>query len=209
MLHIRTKPSLSNDDLFIFIHSNIFRKTKKSECFFESDIINRLTWWKIRITRLLVFSELIWSPDLCNWTKSTHPNKNTSSCFFIFSENALTSKSPLCSECDFDTRMKWCIEISEHLLPIQFTLSNLIKLTFDFCCKTILHEIPELLLKIIYDDECYIRREELLRFDEDISTILDRLDRRSISRWTTDTFWFELLHESSFTITWWWKWEFL
>ena len=105
--------------------------------------------------------------------------------------------------------MEWRIEISEHLFPVEFPVCYRIELRLDMCCETILHELREFLFEIVRNDKCDIRGDEFLRLYDDITSILYRLYRRRVGRWSPDSLTFELLHECCFCISWWWESEFL
>jgi hypothetical protein len=60
--------------------------------------------------------------------------------------------------------MEWCIEIGDHLIPFNFTLSDLIEFLFHIRREIVIHDRLEMFSKKIRDHHTDICREEFLLF---------------------------------------------
>ena len=58
--------------------------------------------------------------------------------------------------------MEWMIEFIDHLMPFHFTFRDYIKLFFDICCETVIHDIIKIFGQKVYHQHTHICGEKMV-----------------------------------------------
>ena len=159
MLNIRTKASGTNGDGHALELSKLTWQLKQFQCLFERDGLDALVLWHLGETRLLV---VVGSTDLSQRTELSDFHQHGSAGLRILAEDALAGLMLGTRLHDLvDSLLKRLVKLAHHVLPLLFSLSDLIELVLDLRREVVVHDLGEVLQKEVVDHDADVGGDKL------------------------------------------------